>query len=70
MSFTEISVQLKKKKKVKVEDVMGNGVTNKTSVSAVVDTPAPSSEDSDSDREKVCTSASVHSELLRFVLMI
>lgn len=53
MSFTEISVQLKKKKKIKLEDVV-----NKTSVSAVVDPPAPSSEDSDSDREKVCTSAS------------
>lgn len=54
--FTRISVQLKKKKKANVEEVMSTGETDKASLSlsAVVDTPAPSSEDSDSDREKVC----------------
>ncbi|XP_058652306.1 LOW QUALITY PROTEIN: nucleolar RNA helicase 2 [Onychostoma macrolepis] len=45
-------LKLKKKKKANVEDVTGNGETDKTPVSAVVDTPGPSSEDSDSDREK------------------
>uniref|UniRef100_A0A672R8D7 RNA helicase n=1 Tax=Sinocyclocheilus grahami TaxID=75366 RepID=A0A672R8D7_SINGR len=68
VSLTDISVQLKKKKKkANVEDVMGNGEPDKACVSAV-DTPGPSSEDSDSEREKVCTSlyssASAPSELL------
>uniref|UniRef100_A0A673GTM9 RNA helicase n=1 Tax=Sinocyclocheilus rhinocerous TaxID=307959 RepID=A0A673GTM9_9TELE len=47
MSFTQISAQLKKKKKANVEDVMSGGEPDKPSPSAVVD--------SDSDREKVCT---------------
>lgn len=76
MLFTKTSVQVKKKKKTIVEDVMGNGVTDKTYIPAVVDTPAPSSEDSDSDQDKVCTrlsvysSASVHSELVWWFLMM
>uniref|UniRef100_A0A671Q396 RNA helicase n=1 Tax=Sinocyclocheilus anshuiensis TaxID=1608454 RepID=A0A671Q396_9TELE len=44
MSFTQISAQLKKKKKANVEDVMSSGEPDKPSPSAVVD--------SDSDREK------------------
>ncbi|XP_050981984.1 nucleolar RNA helicase 2 [Labeo rohita] len=47
-----IQMKVKKKKKTIVEDVMGNGVTDKTYIPAVVDTPAPSSEDSDSDQDK------------------
>uniref|UniRef100_A0A672PHR7 RNA helicase n=1 Tax=Sinocyclocheilus grahami TaxID=75366 RepID=A0A672PHR7_SINGR len=53
MSFTQISAQLKKKKKANVADVMSSGEPDKPSPSAVVD--------SDSDREKVCTHLAAHS---------
>ncbi|XP_016331597.1 nucleolar RNA helicase 2-like isoform X2 [Sinocyclocheilus anshuiensis] len=51
MDTIQIKLKKKKKKKANVEDVMGNGEPDKACVSAV-DTPGPSSEDSDSEREK------------------
>ncbi|KAL1263583.1 hypothetical protein QQF64_006322 [Cirrhinus molitorella] len=45
-------MKVKNKKKALVENVMVNGGTDKTYLPAIVDTPAPSSEDSDSEREK------------------